>query len=470
MKGREGRQSGRAPRSGTATTVTTPATAPPAPDESPDLATALREGGSARASLAFAATAGVLVVSVAILCVVLVGRAVEDRVRAEIGKTAELLGGSGFPLSDISLARVADYVGADLVAVDRSGRVVASSLDEDGRRAFDAALASGELPPVAAEATVLGGRLGDTALTVAVSPVRARGAPAVPGAPGGVYVLYPEDVVARERQRAALPVALVAVLATIGAALLGAAKERADTRRRIAALLRSLSAAAHEIKGPLGAIRSLAASVRSGVGGGAAGETLALMEAEAERLALLVDGLKSVGREAQPFPEAVPADDAVRSMLSLCRHQLEHRGVTAEPALACDGVAIEADPGQLRQVVLNLVLNAADAMPRGGTLRTRSRVDGDRWELVVTDTGSGVPAEVAPRLFEPFFTTKERGLGLGLYLARRLVERHGGSLDLDADGGPDAPAGARFVLRWPLAAAPRPAPSAAPVAAEVPAR
>src|SRR5207244_6450745 len=104
-----------------------------------------------------------------------------------------------------------------------------------------------------------------------------------------------------------------------------------------------------------------------------------------------------------------------------------------------------ADAGQLRQVVVNLLLNALDAMPAGGTLEVEARRDESRAQFAITDTGTGIAPDLVPRLFEPFATGKETGLGLGLVVSKRIVEDHGGTVREfnRPDGGPT------FVVQLP---------------------
>jgi len=107
-----------------------------------------------------------------------------------------------------------------------------------------------------------------------------------------------------------------------------------------------------------------------------------------------------------------------------------------------------ADPMQLQQVFLNLLINALDAMPDGGTLRIRSGFNAEdaAIRIEIADTGTGVDPQHAQKIFQPFFTTKHGGTGLGLAVSRQLIEQHGGTLSVaDNPGG-----GAVFVIRLPL--------------------
>ena len=107
---------------------------------------------------------------------------------------------------------------------------------------------------------------------------------------------------------------------------------------------------------------------------------------------------------------------------------------------------LRADREMLRRAVFNLVLNALDAMPQGGTLTIGSTATTDGLELHVADSGPGLPAEILPRVFEPFFTTKPSGTGLGLAIVSRVAEAHGGTVS--AGNGPRG--GAVFTLRFPI--------------------
>lgn len=391
-------------------------------------------------SLSLLAAAGVLIAVTALLTTHLTTRAVEERLNAELVHTVALLGGGGFPLGDPALRRVSEFIQADVVAVDAGGALVASSLEPARRDAFARARASGEVPAVPAQAMVTRGLLGDRPVTIGVAPLG-------PERRGGVYVLYPQDLLAQEARAAWLPITGVALMAALLAAALGVLSERLFQRARSAALLRLLAAVGHEVRNPLGAIRSLAQSLKRRLGAGVDPRPLDLIAAEAERLTLLVDGLRAIGLPLRTLRRELEPDRLVDEVLGLLAHQLEHRRVRVE-RVAGAPARVAADPDHLRQVVLNLLLNAADAMPRGGEVRVWSEAADGCWRLVVEDQGPGVDARVRARLFSAFVSTKPKGLGVGLYLSRRLVEANGGALTLDAA----CERGARFVVSWPLAA------------------
>ncbi|MBI1964587.1 MAG: hypothetical protein HYS37_14560 [Candidatus Rokubacteria bacterium] len=112
---------------------------------------------------------------------------------------------------------------------------------------------------------------------------------------------------------------------------------------------------------------------------------------------------------------------------------------------------MEIDRGLLRQAILNLVKNGLEALSTGGALTLASRRDGDTVEIAVSDSGPGIPEEVAGRLFEPFFTTKPQGTGLGLGIARQIIDEHGGEIRwANRPGG-----GAVFTIRLPIKRAAR---------------
>jgi len=165
----------------------------------------------------------------------------------------------------------------------------------------------------------------------------------------------------------------------------------------------------------------------------------------------------------------VEINQLMAGLLDLMAPVLSRKGVAVSTAFDPDIPSVVGDPGQLQQVFLNLVANALDAMPDGGSLRVMTRrvggdqslsdgeqlesraVDGDAdfFELRVADTGKGIPPQYVDRIFEPFFTTKDigKGTGLGLSICRRLVEAHGGMIQVSSRVG----AGTSFSVVLPVA-------------------
>src|SRR4029453_5563923 len=164
-------------------------------------------------------------------------------------------------------------------------------------------------------------------------------------------------------------------------------------------------------------------------------------------------------RRDQPT-QTVEVNQAIRDAVEMTRarwqDESQSRGVPIRLTLDVAVVpSVDGQPSELREVLTNLILNAVDALPRGGDIRIATRERAGRVEVIVTDTGVGMSDSVRRRIFEPFFSTKgPRGTGLGLAMVFGIVSRHGGEILVDTAGG----AGAAFTIRLPVGcSAPEPA-------------
>jgi signal transduction histidine kinase len=148
--------------------------------------------------------------------------------------------------------------------------------------------------------------------------------------------------------------------------------------------------------------------------------------------------------------EPLSPNAVIEGALQLCRHQLQMEGIRVETVLADRLQDIDGNSNQLRQVLLNLVMNAAQAMAESHLKRVTlsSAAEGSFVALRVSDTGPGMSVEVMQNLFKPFFTTKRRGAGtgLGLSVSRSIIEAHKGTLTAEATPG----GGATFMIRLPV--------------------
>lgn len=225
---------------------------------------------------------------------------------------------------------------------------------------------------------------------------------------------------------------------------------------RLAAVGRLSAQVAHEIRNPLSAIglnaellgddfaQDLAEPRR-----GEAAKLLRAIAAEVERLTQVTEGYLQLTRLPRPSLRAVDVNRLIGDLVTMQREELRAHGITVTLELASPGPLAHADPGQLRQALLNVLRNAREAMERGGAVRVATHRRDGKVVLQIEDEGPGIPPEVARRVFEPFFSTKVAGTGLGLSLTKQIMSEHGGEIGIgDAPGG-----GARVVLELPEASA-----------------
>ena len=233
---------------------------------------------------------------------------------------------------------------------------------------------------------------------------------------------------------------------------LEASRRVASQNEKLAAIGRLAAGVAHEVRNPLGVIRASAAMVQESFEPGEEPHrACGFICEEIDRLNGLITSLLAFARPTQPKLESVSIEKLIDRALHLAREDLERRQIEVERHAAGTIPPVSADPDLLAQVILTLLTNAAEALGRGGRVALRVEADADEVRLDVADSGPGIPAEDALRVLEPFFTTKDTGTGLGLAMAARIVESHGGHLvALQGEGA--GPTGAGACLRVELPA------------------
>lgn len=224
-------------------------------------------------------------------------------------------------------------------------------------------------------------------------------------------------------------------------------------QERLVSLGTIAAGVAHEIRNPLTAIQFRLFSLRKALPTEfAQQEDLVIIQSEIQRLERLVKGFLSFARPAEPVLAPVTARSLIDDVAALLRTELQRRGLTLDIGRIPE-VSMHADRQQLQQVLINLILNAADVSPKHAHIRItveasafmRQSQSIPAVHMQVSDSGPGIPKEVAAQMFDPFFSTKEGGTGLGLPIASRIAEKHGGYIQFQ----PDPAGGSVFSLILP---------------------
>lgn len=218
---------------------------------------------------------------------------------------------------------------------------------------------------------------------------------------------------------------------------------------RLAALGEMSAVVAHEIRNPVAGIAAGVEYLSKSIPEESPHkDDVAMIMGEIDRVNRILEDILSVARPFQLKLSTEAVQDILEHVLHRYQVTIEDRRIHVIRRFASSLPKVRADRERMEQALTNLVLNAVEAMPTGGTLII-GLAAGDRWlTITISDTGPGVPPDIQRRMFEPFFTTKTRGTGLGLAVARRVVEEHGGTIDVASESAK----GTTFTIRLPLSA------------------
>ncbi len=219
---------------------------------------------------------------------------------------------------------------------------------------------------------------------------------------------------------------------------------------RLAAVGKMAAMITHEVRNPLSSIGLNTELLEDELGENSseARDLCRAIHREVDRLTAITEEYLRFARLPKPKLAAEPINPMVGALAAFVREDLAARDVKLVTELAPGDPIAQIDAGQIRQCLINLVRNAADAVVanKGGTVVLRTKTSGKRIEISVIDDGVGIPPEVLPRLFDPFFSTKEGGSGLGLALTQQIVRDHGGDLAVQSVAG----RGTTFTLSIPV--------------------
>lgn len=203
---------------------------------------------------------------------------------------------------------------------------------------------------------------------------------------------------------------------------------RAD---RLAALGELSAGIAHEIRNPLGSIKGSIDIIEGEfTPQNPKREFIEIIKEETARLNNIVSGFLKFARPPSPAIKLTSINRLIESILTLLQNEAEQSGIEIRRQLDPDLPEIEIDPDQIRQVLLNVTLNALQAMPQGGQLEIETVSSNEILTIAIRDSGDGIPEEKLEQAFDPFYSTKPNGSGLGLSISHQLIENHGGSIHL----------------------------------------
>jgi signal transduction histidine kinase len=231
---------------------------------------------------------------------------------------------------------------------------------------------------------------------------------------------------------------------------IGSLEAEISRQERLSELGNLAATVAHEIRNPLNSVsmglQRLKAEFTPTQDADDYARFLKLMQEEVHRLNSIVEQFLSLARPLHLNPEEIAIAPYLKELAALITAEANSSRVNVDLKVPGDLPPLHADRNYLKQLLLNLVLNGIQAMPEGGTLSIAARAVKDQIELTVADQGIGIKPAVMKKIFEPYFTTKNNGSGLGLSIARRIAEAHGGAITVESE----ASCGSRFRVLLPF--------------------
>jgi signal transduction histidine kinase len=228
-------------------------------------------------------------------------------------------------------------------------------------------------------------------------------------------------------------------------------EEQLHQAERLAALGEMIAGVSHEIRNPLGIIRSTAELLHGRVENDRQRRLSSIIVEESTRLNDILTEFLDFARPKNPRLAPCRIEDIVERNLAAMEAQLQQASIEVERWYEAGEYMMDADADLLYRALVNLLANAVQAMPEGGTLRVRTilregKGEPPHIELRIRDTGHGIPEEMLKKVFNPFFTTREKGTGLGLAIVRSIIDSHAGEMEVRSAEGQ----GTTVIIRLPL--------------------
>ena len=239
-------------------------------------------------------------------------------------------------------------------------------------------------------------------------------------------------------------------------------EQELEVGRRLAAIGRLTANVGHEVKNPINAMVVHLELLKGKLAGNGFDQVSAqrhveILADEMQRLDRVVETLADFSRPMELELREHDLRRVIEQVLELCGAELKEHGVRVEYEAPAMPVPVRVDAELMRQALLNLLLNAMQAMPQGGVVRVSLRRDQRMAVVEIADNGTGIPASMLPRIFDLYFTTKPKGSGIGLAMTYRIVQLHGGEMEVRSNAEVGAPErGTTFTLSIPVSVAPMP--------------